>query len=283
MTKKTVNNNTVNNTTNNYYDDAEVRRKRRLKRRERLTAKLKKEAELKQAPPNNQQRMDVKKYVLAHYHHVCITTDIHGCHGINDPVIRFERRMKDGVRTFDRIYLSTKAWEVFGLTKGMALSLFTDNPDNPKYLFIQNVTKHFDAPAHIHREGHYELQLETRTGGHNDHVCNKGTTTPAGYICNGGRGKYPMPLFGKHPGLIGKWGRLYQVVEEGKNYDECPHDLLVVDLTTLEDIKRRENPIEERAVRTDVTFCESTARPRNISRLQKHLVLSNQTVAGTVP
>lgn len=229
-------------------------------RRKKLRKKLKQTAQMSKAPRKDQTGLpdDVSLQDLTQHCHYCIATFTNGAYVTHDPVVRFVRKQQGtetNPRYNDFVYFSPQAWKVFGLKAGMQLALFTDREVDPRYLFIQNVTGEFEAPAHLHRYGMFTLCTTHVCGGeapNKTHVCRPDTVTPNGFIRNSKNGKLPMSLFYKYPHLIGKWSRLYQISDRERT------DLLMVRLNEAREIP---DEIPLRAVRPNAGLVVSPTRP----------------------
>jgi len=228
-------------------------------RRKKLRKKCDATQQMPKAPAEHQKEMpkDVNRNALCLHANVCIATWRNGVFVTHTPSIRFQRtsrysKSRGRLLVRDTINFDYLTLKFFGLMPGMQLAFFTEKRSDPKYLFIQNVVKDVDAPAHLHKQGSFTFHYQD--DGYK-HVCKPETVTLRGYVSTASHGRTPMTLFENVPSLIGKWVRLYQVAEKSPN---GKYDLLYAELETAEVVP---DDISDKATLDGTRFIDSANRP----------------------
>jgi len=182
------------------------------KTRKRKTRKTK---QTKKAPAKNRKSLpksiDLQK--LKHASSMCIATNYIHCEWSHEPMVKFRQLTKPAGRGKPKQYrnfiqFNDECWQKFGLNYGHKLAIFTDRLKSPRYVLFQNVVRHFECPAHIHKLGVYDV---LKAGSKDPTIVRRtGKGTFLGQIGPKTYKSSPMQLFSMLPQLSNHTCKLFQ-------------------------------------------------------------------------
>jgi hypothetical protein len=200
-----INNGTVNVT----------QRVSRRKRRRTLRKKIDPETELKKAASKYVKPLpkSVNLDYLSHRPNKCTASHQICVEWVHEPMVRFinDKCWRDGSWLYTQnVIFNQECHLQFGLEYGCHINVYLDSQEDPQVILFQNTRKAFDAPAHCHREGAYEIV----NGGTKKHPIIRKDGKHAFYGVIGPRRHiHPWSLFKRLPHLGYNISRLYQAEE----------------------------------------------------------------------